>query len=91
MLQLPELSLTVRFFFLLHADPISIRTGFNSVTKNPHKRGTTHLFADQKASLEALFAKNKFPNGHEKSTMAVQLGISLGRVQVGQQIFSNSL
>ena len=86
MLQLLEALANI--FNFLHTDPISMSTGFNPVTKNPHKRGTAHLFADQKASLEALFQKNKFPSSHEKGRMAVQPDISLGRVQVGKQIFS---
>ena len=58
------------------------------MTKTPHKRRRTHLFADQKALLKAMFRKNKFPTGHEMATMAAQLNIGLRKVQVGQQIFS---
>lgn len=55
--------------------------------KTSYKKQRTHLFADQKASLEAMFYKNQFPSGDELAAKAAQLNIDLSRVQVGILVF----
>lgn len=55
--------------------------------KTSYKKERTHLFADQKASLEAMFCKNQFPSGDELAAKAAQLNIDLSRVQVGILVF----
>lgn len=82
---------TVRYsssscLFSLHTDLIGNRRDFDSVMKT-YKKQRTHLFADQKASLEAMFCKNQFPSGDELAAKAAQLNIDLSRVQVGILVF----
>ena len=80
-------AISLKCLFFLHTDLIANRRDFDSVMKTSYKKQRTHLFADQKASLEAMFCKNQFPSGDELAAKASQLNIDLSRVQVGILVF----
>lgn len=80
-------AISLKCLFFLHTDLIGNRRDFDSVMKTSYKKQRTHLFADQKASLEAMFCKNQFPSGDELAAKASQLNIDLSRVQVGILVF----
>ena len=61
---------------------MSNQSDLNLVVKTSYKKRITHFSADQKALLEAMFRRNKYPSGDEIATLATQLDVGISRVQV---------
>ena len=79
-------------FFVFHLDLVpAMRVDFHEVTASSCEEGKTIFTSDQRAALEAMFRRKKYPTRNEKVKLASKLGVDFCKVRVSLEQIKNML